>query len=66
MVSKMNRKHMLKRLFIPVLEEHLQVSKQLRETGNVRISKKVSTYQDEVAILLMHEEATVKRKTIIV
>lgn len=46
---------------IPVIHEHLQVDKELIETGKVKISKTVHEHQETVDIPLMSEEVSVER-----
>lgn len=46
---------------IPVIHEHLQIDKELIETGKVRISKTVHEHEETVDIPLMSEEVSVER-----
>lgn len=48
-------------LLIPVIEEQVQISKQLVETGRVRITKTVHEDEQLVDIPLLHEEFHVER-----
>lgn len=46
---------------IPVIHEHLQIDKELIETGKVKISKTVHEHEETVDIPLMSEEVSVER-----
>ncbi len=48
-------------LTIPVLEERLQVGKELVETGRVRLEKKVHEREEMVEMPLTHDEVSVER-----
>jgi len=46
---------------VPVAEEHLQVGKEMRQTGEVEVSKHVVEEQVQVPVTLRHEEVVVTR-----
>jgi uncharacterized protein (TIGR02271 family) len=46
---------------IPIIEEHLNIEKQVVESGVVRVSKKVHHEQVTVDVPLIHEEHDVER-----
>ena len=48
-------------LLIPVIEEQIQISKQVVETGRVRISKTVHEDEQLIDLPLLHEEFHVER-----
>lgn len=52
---------LLETVVIPVIAEHLQVDKQLIETGRVRLVKTVHQDEQTVNIPLLREEITVER-----
>lgn len=51
-------------IVIPVIEESLQVAKQVVETGKVRLLKTVETYDETVTTALTREQFDVERVTI--
>jgi uncharacterized protein (TIGR02271 family) len=52
------------RTVIPVVQEDLQVEKQLVESGKVNISKRVIDEDVTVNVPVVHEEVTVEKKAI--
>ena len=49
------------RMTIPVIQEEITVDKQVIETGKVRISKRISEYEELVDVPLFAEEVRVER-----
>ena len=48
-------------LLIPLISEQLQVSKQVIETGRVRLTKTVHQYEQDMQIPLIQEDVVVER-----
>jgi uncharacterized protein (TIGR02271 family) len=46
---------------IPLIEEQVRISKELVESGKVRISKKVTEHEESVNMHLMHEKTHIER-----
>ncbi len=46
---------------IPVIEEQVRISKELVDSGKVRISKKVTEHEESVNMQLMHEKTNIER-----
>lgn len=48
-------------MVLPVVEEQVVIDRNLVETGRVRISKMVQEHEQEVNVLLQHDEVQVER-----
>jgi uncharacterized protein (TIGR02271 family) len=59
-----NEEQHVDRTTIPVVQEDLQVDKQLVESGKVNISKRVVDEDVTVNVPVVHEEVTVEKKVI--
>lgn len=47
-------------LLVPVIEEHVIITKQVKETGRIQIEKKVSEHNEAVNVSLSHEECIIE------